>query len=167
MKPVTFTYNPWNKTEYYRDKGHINIWVSIFSSLNRFKRVFLVFDTGAFITVLMRETAEQIGLPLTGIYSANLNGFNKERGSDEAEIVIASKIEIGKIMLEDVKILVPLEDIEIPEVIGENVLEYFTYNVDRESDNVYFKKNLNPKPYINKEKGIDLSCGRLLFQDMT
>ena len=46
------------------------------------------------------------------------------------------------------------------------VLEYFSYNVDRESDNVYFKKNPNPKPYINEEKGIDLSCGRLLFQDM-
>ena len=139
----------------------------VFSSLSKFEDVFFVFDPGAFITVLMRRTAQKIGLPLTGKYSANLNGFNKERGADEAEIVIAPKIEIGKIILEDVKILVPLEYIEIPEVIGENVLEYFSYTVDRESDNIYFKKNPNPQPYIDLEKGIDLSCGRLLLQDMT
>ena len=162
MKPVTFTYNPWNKTIFYRDKGHINIWVSVFSSSFRFKDVFFVFDPGAFITVLSRSRAQQIGLPLTGIYSANLTGFNKELGSDEAEIVIAPQIEIGKIILENVKILVPLEYIEIPEVIGENVLEYFSYTVDRETDNIFFKKNPNPQPYIDEERGIDLSCGRVL-----
>ena len=167
MKPVTFTYNPWNKTEFYRDGGHIHIWVNVFSSLVKFEPVLFIYDTGAYISVLMRDTARRIGLPLTGIYSANLTGFNKERGTDEAEIVIAPKIEIGKIILEEVKILVPLDDIEIPEVIGENVLEYFSYTVDRETDNIYFNKNPNPQPYIDEEKGIDLSCGRLLLQDIT
>ena len=141
--------------------------VSVFSSSINFERVFLVFDPGAFITVIMRSRARQVGLPLTGIYSANLTGFNKERGVDEAEIVIAPKMEIGKIIIEDVKILVPLEDIEIPEVIGENVLEYFSYTVDRNSSSIYFNKNPNPQPYIDADKGIDLSCGRVLLQNFS
>ena len=166
MKPVTFTYNPWNKAKFYRDKGHINIWVNVFSSSFKFTDVFFVFDPGAFISVLMRNSARRIGLPLTGIYSANLTGFNKDRGSDEAEIVVAPKIEIGKFILEDVKILVPLDNIKVPQVIGENILEYFSYNIDRETENIYFKKNPNPQPYIDLDKGIDLSCGRVLLQEI-
>ena len=47
-------------------------------------------------------------------------------------------------------------------MIGENVLEYFNYVVDHDKDYIYFTKNPSPKPYINSEKGIDLSCGRVL-----
>ena len=167
LRPEAFTYNPWNKTEFKRASGHINIHINIFSSEFMFRRLLLIFDTGAYISVLTRENAKWIGLPLTGIHEANLTSFNKERGSDEAEIVIVPKIEIGKFIVEEVKILVPLEFIEIPQVIGENVLEYFSYTVDRKSENVFFSKNPDPKPYINKEKGIDLSCGRVLLQNFS
>ena len=37
------------------------------------------------------------------------------------------------------------------------------YTVDHDKDKIYFAKNPNPKPYINKEKGIDLSCGDVLL----
>jgi predicted aspartyl protease len=160
-----FSYNPWNKADFIRDSGHIYIQICIFSNDVKFKKLPLVFDPGAYITVITRENARWIGLPLTGVYTANLTGFNKERGTDEAEIVIAPKIEIGKIILEEVKILVPLKDIEIPEVIGENILEYFSYTVDRKTENIFFSKNPNPKPYINSDKGINLSCGRVLSHD--
>jgi len=166
MQPVTYQFNPWNFIEFERDGGHIHIQANIFSQTLDFSDVSFIFDTGAYITVLARERAEQIGLPLTGIYTANLTGFNIDRGSDEAEIVIAPKIEIGKFIVEDVKILVPLADIEVPSVIGENVLEYFNYVIDHEKDYIYFAKNPVPKPYINLEKGIDLSCGRVLLHDM-
>jgi len=128
-------------------------------------KIQFVFDSGAYITVLTRLNANRIGLPLSGEYTANLTGLNKERGSDKAEIVTVPKIAIGKFVLEDVQVLVPLEDIEISEVIGENVLEYFTYTVDHDIDRVYFTKNLNPKPYKDLAKGIDLSCGRVLTQE--
>ena len=125
MKPVTFTYNPWNSAEFDRESGHIYIWVNIFSSQNDFTRLRFIYDTGAYITVLARDIAKLIGLPLTGIHTANLIGFNTERGYDEAEIVFVPKIEIGRFIVEEVQILVPLSDIPVPYVIGENVLEYF------------------------------------------
>jgi hypothetical protein len=106
-----------------------------------------------------------MGLSLSGIYGANLTGFNKERGSDKAEIIILPKIEVGKFIIEDVQVLIPLEDIEIAEVIGENVFEYFNYTVDHDIDRIYLAKNPNPRPYINASKGIDLSCGRVLAQE--
>ena len=165
MEPITYTFNPWNYTDFSRKNGHIQIDVNVFPSDGIPTKIPVVFDTGAYITVLTRMSARRIGLPLTGKYTANLTGFNKERGSDEAEIVIVPKVVIGKFMMEDVQILVPLEDIEVAEVIGENVLEYFNYTVDHSSDRIYFAKNPAPKPYINHAKGIDLSCGRVLAQE--
>ena len=162
---VTYSYSPWHFVEFTREGGHLHIWVSFFSSTDHFRRIPLIFDTGAYITVLTRMSARRIGLSLTGVYGANLTGFNKGRGSDEAEIVTVPKVEIGKFIVEDVQILVPLEDIEVAEVIGENVFEYFTYTVDHDIDRVYFAKNPNPKPYNNLDKGIDLSCGRVLAQE--
>ena len=162
---VTYTYSPWHFVEFRRESGHMHIWVSLFSSSSDFRRVPLIFDTGAYITVLTRMSARRIGLSMTGLYSANLTGFNRVRGSDKAEIVIAPKIEIGRFIVEDVQILVPLDDIEVAEVIGENVFECFSYTVDHDLDRVYFAKNPNPKPYKNTDSGTDLSCGRVLAQD--
>ena len=165
MKPVTYTFKPWNNVEFSRKRGHMQVYVKMFPPEGLPTKIQFVFDTGAYITVLTRLNAQLVGLPLTGKYTANLTGFNKDRGHDKAEIVIVPKIEIGKFTVEDVQVLVPLEDIKISEVIGENILEYFTYTVDHDTDRIYFTKNLNPKPYIDLAKGIDLSCGRVLMQD--
>ena len=165
MELVTYSFNPWNFSEFSRVKGHMLIDVNVFPSEGMPTKIPFVFDTGAYITVLTRMSAHQIGLPLTGAYNANITGYNKERGSDKAEMVIAPKIEIGKFIVEDIQVLVLLEDIEIAEVIGENVLEYFNYTVDHDINRVYFAKNHNPKPYKNPERGIDLSCGRVLAQE--
>ena len=69
---------------------------------------------------------------------------------------------LGKHFVYDAKTVVPLDDIEIVEVLGENVLEYFNYVVDHEKDVIYFQKNPAPKPYVNQARGIDLSCGKVL-----
>ena len=167
MTPITYTFNPWNNTDFNRRNGHIHIWVNVFSTLYSFTNLSFLFDTGAYITVISRSRAEQIGLQLKGEHTANLIGFNKELGFDKAEIVIVPKIELGKFFIEDVQVLVPLEDIDVLEVIGENVLECFNYVVDHEVDHIYFAKNPNPKPYINIDKGIDLSCGRVMVQEAT
>ena len=165
MTPVTYTFNPWNYTEFLRKRGHMLVDAHVFPLEGSPIKIQFVFDSGAYITVLTRVSAHQIGLPLSGVHTVNLTGFNKDRGSDKAEIVTAPKFEIGKYIVEDVQILVPLEDIEITEVIGENVLEYFTYTVDHNIDRIYFANNLNPKPYKDLAKGIDLSCGRVLSQE--
>ena len=165
MKPVTYTYNHWNCADFLRERGHIIVDTYVFSSESIAPvKIPFVIDSGAYITVLTCPTARRIGLPLTGKYTVNLTSFNKERGSDKAELVVVPKIMIGKHSVEDVQVLVPLEDIDIAEVLGENVLEYFNYTVDHGIDRVYFAKNPNPKPYRNPAKGIDLSCGRVLAQ---
>ena len=141
------------------------MYAHVFSSEGTATKIQFVLDSGAYITVLNRSSARKAGLSLTGAYTANLTGFNKERGSDKAEVVTVPRMGIGNFIIEDVQILVPLDDIEIAEVIGENVLEYFSYTVDREVDRIYFSKNPDPKPYINTNKNIDLSCGRVLAQE--
>ena len=163
MKSV-YTYNPWNNVEFLRERGHMMVAVHMFSPEGNPTKIQIAFDTGAYITVLTRMNAQLIGLPLTGEYMANLTGFNIKRGSDKAEIVIVPKIEIGKYIVENVQVLVPLEEIVISEVLGENVLEYFIYTVDNDADRIFFSKNPNPKPYKDYTKGIDLSCGRVLAQ---
>ena len=165
MTLITYTFNPWNYIEFSRTQGHMFVYVHVFPPDGAPSKIPFVFDTGAYITVLTRMSVRKIGLPLTGAYTANITGYNKNHGYDKAEMVVVPKIEIGKFIVEDVQILVPLEDIEIAEVIGENVLEYFTYTVDHDMDRVYFSKNHNPKPYKNPERGIDLSCGRVLVQE--
>ena len=167
MQQVTYPYNPWSFADFKRDDGHFHIQVNVFTSDVDFSDVSFVIDTGAYITVLDRKRAQRIGLPLTGLYTANFTGFNVNRGSDEAEIVIVPKFEIGKHIIENVPVLVPIGDIEVPSVIGANILEYFIYTMDHEKDRIYFAKNPNPKPYIDNKRGIDLSCGRVLLQEMT
>ena len=165
MKPVTYTFNPWNYVEFSRTRGHMLGYVHVFPPDGFPARIPFIFDSGAYITVLTRMSAVQIGLPLTGNYTANITGYNKERGSDKAEMVNVPKIGIGRFIVEDVQVLVPTKEIEIPEVIGENVLEYFNYVIDHDLDYIYFAKNPSPKPYMNPEKGINLSCGRVLMQE--
>ena len=167
MLQVTYPYNLWNFVRFIRDSGHIYVQANVFTSSVRFTSVSFIVDTGAYITVLSRNRAKQIGLQLTGKYTANFTGFNIERGSDEAEIVIVPKFEIGKHFIEDVSVIVPIDDIVVPAVIGANILEYFNYTVDHDKDRIYFTKNPNPKPYIDRNRGIDLSCGRVLLQDMS
>ena len=88
MKPITHTFNPWNFSEFSREKGHLLIDVNVFPPEGIPSKISFVFDTVAYISVLTRLNALRIGLPLTGVYTANLTGINKERGSDEAEIVV-------------------------------------------------------------------------------
>ena len=157
MTPITYTFSPWNYTEFSRVGGHMLIYVHVFSSEREPSKIQFVFDSGAYITVLTRLSARKIGLPLTGAYTANLTGFNKERGSDKAEIVVVPRIEIGKHIVEDTQILVPLEDIEIAEVIGEDLLECFYYVVDHGIDRIYFAKNPIVSDTLILRKTVDWS----------
>ena len=104
MKPAVYSFNPWNYSDFLRKRGHMLVDVGIFPSEGMPTKIQFVFDTGAYITVLTRLNARRIGLPLTGVYSANLTGFIRDRGYDKAEIVIVPKIEIEKFIVEDVKL---------------------------------------------------------------
>lgn len=127
----------------------------------------LYVDTGAYVTVLSRETARRIGLSIGSGKTVRFQGFVGEQGFVTGELVNIPRVMLGKHFVHDVKVVVPSSNIAIAEVLGENILEYFVYVVDHDKDVIYFKKNPNPKPYINSEKGIDLSCGKVLLASGT
>ena len=139
------------------------VQVFVFASDTQVSDVELIFDTGAYVTVFSRPTARRIGLPLGFGKSAALRGFSREHDVIAGELVEIPRLMIGKLFIYDVKAVIPLEDVAVAEVLGENVLEYLNYAVDHHKDMIFFQKNPDPKPYINREKGIDLSCGNVLL----
>jgi predicted aspartyl protease len=159
-----YKFSPWHYSNFIREGGHIYIFANFITGTSTYSLSFIV-DSGAYISVLSRNNAKRIGLPLTGKPSANLLGFDKNQQPSKAEVITVPRICVGKYLIDDVKVLVPLDDRLTIEVLGENVLEYFNYVTDHEKDRIYFSKNPNPKPYKNPEKGLDLSCGRVLLQD--
>lgn len=162
---VSYDYYEWQFTDVIREDGHLVVKVTVPIDGEDKSNIDLIFDTGAYITVVSRPTARRIKLPLgTGIPAA-LHGFTAEQAPIAGELMEIPCITLGKHFVNDVKVVVPLDDIVVSEVLGENVLDCFIYTVDHDKDVVFFKKNPNPKPYINKEKSIDLSCGKVLLAD--
>lgn len=160
---VKYEFNEWQFAEFNRKKGHIIVDLSIFTNDVTFSVNDFIFDTGAYITVLSRPTARRMKLPLGTGKPVKLQGFAEEHDPIPGELIGVPKVMIGKHYVYDVKVIVPLDDVTVAEVLGENILEYLNYVIDHDKDVIYFKKNSNPKPYINEEKGIDLSCGKVLL----
>lgn len=162
---TNYDYKEWQFSEIEREDGHMVVDVAVYANDVNISKIDLVFDTGAYITVVSRETARKARLPLGMGIPAKLQGFSNEQAPIAGELIEVPRIMLGKHFVYDVKVAVPLEDIAVAEVLGENVLEYFNYTVDHEKDVIYFKKNPKPKPYINVDKGIDLSCGKVLLSE--
>lgn len=163
---VSFSYNEWQFAEFEREGGHMIIEVTVYDDGMAKSSANLVFDTGAYITVLSRTTAKRAGLSLGTGKPAKLQGFSRKHDPIIGELIEIPCFVVGKHFVYDAKAVVPLDDIAISEVLGGNILEYFDYNIDHVKNSIYFKKNPDPKPYINEEKGIDLSCGKVLLADI-
>ena len=163
---IKYEYNSWQFSEFEREDGHMIINVSILNDDNKISKIKLIFDSGAYVTVISKPTARKLGLPIGSGKPAFLRGFNREHTVVTGELIEIPKIMIGKHFVSDVKAVIPLDDIPVAEVLGENLLEYMNYTVDHDKDKIYFEKNPNPKPYINEEKGIDLSCGGVLLHSI-
>lgn len=160
---VKYEFNEWQFSEFVHKKGHMIVSITNFIDDEDLDKTDLIFDTGAFVTVLSRPTARRIKLPLGTGKPAALQGFTDEHDPIPGELIEIPRIMLGKHLVYGVKVIVPLEDIAVAQVLGENVLEYFDYTVDHGNNIIYFKKNPNPKPYVNEKKGIDLSCGKVLL----
>jgi predicted aspartyl protease len=108
------------------------------------RRTDFIFDTGAFITVITRNTAEKLGFIglHTIIEDVPLSGFMGGCLSDIKEI---PGFLIGGRFLDGVKVAVPRESTDT-NILGLNVIEYFKYFVDTENDKIYF--SVNPQPNI-------------------
>jgi clan AA aspartic protease (TIGR02281 family) len=131
----------------YEDDGHYHIKVPIFYEDGDYTnyRADFVFDTGAFITVLTRMTANRLGfldshtvkedVPLTGFMGKGLANIKEIPG-----------MFIGGWFFSGVKVAVPHEETET-NILGLNVIDCLKFFVDTEHDKVFYS-SLNPQPGI-------------------
>lgn len=160
---IDYSYNEWQFSKIVRENGHLIVEVTVPISGKSKSKIDLILDTGAYVTVISKPTAQRIKLPVGTGKPASLHGFTEEQAPIAGELIEVPQMVLGKHTVNDFKVIVPLDDIVVSEVLGDNVLNYFIYTVDNDKDVIYFKKNPNPKPYKNDEKGIDLSCGKVLL----
>jgi predicted aspartyl protease len=128
------------------DDGHYHMIVPIFyetDSYTSYKADF-VFDTGAYITVMTRETAERLGFLNSHnlIENVPLKGFAGECLADIKEI---PGLFLGGRFFENVKVAVPHEATDM-NILGLNVIDYLKFFVDTEYDRICFI--LNPQPKV-------------------
>ena len=118
------------------------------------KPVRLILDTGAYLTVISRGTAQLCYFDRLPKIATRIFGFSGSIGADYVRI--PGIVILGKV-LQDVPVLIPHDlyrlDEEtgdkrrIPEVLGLNILEYYNYYVDTENDRIYLNENPNPRFY--------------------
>ena len=114
----------------------------------------IMLDSGAYLTVISVNTAIKFGFNKLPYKTLDLRGFT---GSTPAKLITVPGIKIADWVITQVNILVPFNKEIKQEVLGQNVLEYFNYNVKHDEDRIYFTKNPMPKPQA-KYKNL-LGCG--------
>jgi len=148
MRDLTYKYRSEENLVFLR-RSHYHIDIPIIRDfeyrLNR--KVMFLFDTGAYVTVINKETSLLLGFdkipaliedfPLTGI-----------SGSIDASLIEIPGMIIGDRTLKGIKVAIPHEDTKYC-ILGLNVLEHFKYLLDSEHSKIYF--NDNPKYKIPNE----------------
>ncbi|MCL2224562.1 MAG: retroviral-like aspartic protease family protein [Defluviitaleaceae bacterium] len=153
----------------YEDDGHYHLRVSAFYEFDSYANdiIDFIFDTGAFLTVISRVTAQEFGfLDRYTIQSdISLAGFSGECLADLKEI---PGMVVGGRRLTGVKVAVPhlITDMDI---LGLNVIDHFKFFIDTEKDRIYFSENPKPEiPEMLKAKDIQVispggseQCGKM------
>ncbi|MCL2199971.1 MAG: retroviral-like aspartic protease family protein [Defluviitaleaceae bacterium] len=152
-----------NYVDITRIEGHIFLeieFVGYEQPTNDFTKVML--DSGAYLTVISANTAVKFGFDKLPYKTLDLHGFT---GSTPAKLITVPAIKIAGWVITQVNILVPFDKEIKQEVLGQNVLEYFNYDVRHDEDRIYFTKNPSPKP---QAKYIDLlGCGEVFTSGIT
>ena len=120
------------KTHYY-----IKIPIILDKESRYNKPISLIVDTGAFVTIINKETANRYKLDLLPIKLRDhpLGGF---AGSTKVDLVEVPQIIIGNRTISDVVVAIP--QIETTQnILGLNILEYFKFYVDTDENYIYFQ----------------------------
>jgi hypothetical protein len=138
------------RIEYERIRGHIYLSLPIArEGGTSYDRISFIYDTGAIITVLSRDTYEFFEfdkLPRTKRY---LPGY---AGTASGWVYRIPGISIGYRVITDVYAFSP-EDYKLSQnLLADNVLEYFRIYHDNENDCLYFMDNPKPEPYVYEIK---------------
>ena len=99
----------------------------------------LLIDTGAFITVINKKTADTNGYPITNARGCAISGFSqKNLLCDLRKIPV---MVFCGFTIKDVVIATPhYDNIIVSEVLGMNVLENFTIDLEQTKCEIYLNK---------------------------
>ncbi|MCL2170582.1 MAG: retropepsin-like domain-containing protein [Defluviitaleaceae bacterium] len=129
------TYTNKSKITYCDNVPSISIMIIDHSRIPA-KPLELVIDTGAFITVIRKETAERLGLRVVDMRGCLISGFS-ERGMVCDLRLIPTMVFCG-FRINDVLVATPHDDgINVTEVLGMNILENFSFGMDFGSEEIF------------------------------
>jgi len=122
-----------------RKDGHLYLYFRMIQTGGNSESFIL--DTGAFMTVLSRNTALSYGYDKLPKIVTIIKGLT---GEEPADFVRIPNLKILNITMINVPVLIPHSKRLKQNIVGLNVLEYFKYCIDTENDKMYIM--LNPKP---------------------
>jgi len=133
---------------------HVTLHVLHFGGSSIGSEIKFILDTGAYISVISRGTAMQLGYDKLPKKPTVLFGFGDAKTADFVRIP-------GLIILDKTRIDVPVviphdmyrtnpktgEKKLIPDVLGLSILEYYNYYIDTEKNILYLAENPTPTFY--------------------
>ncbi|GHU56727.1 hypothetical protein AGMMS49975_20610 [Clostridia bacterium] len=131
-----------------RRQGHLYIDIPVLyegqEEENEDDKITFIMDTGAFLTVISRNTAIEFGFDkLPVICHWKLSGFGKNKLLSDIiripAIRLAGKVLIGAI------VAVPFDIKNGNQVLGLNILNYFEYSVKASNNSAYFRYDADYK----------------------
>jgi len=142
---IHFQYDAVENIVYEKIEGHYFLHLPAFFSTDGHANALISFvlDTGAYLTVISRDTATRFGFDKIPPINTNLplSGF---AGGCNADLVEIPGLIVGGRMLEGVKVAIP-QEINGINLLGLNILEYFNYLIDSNNSKIYFAMNDNYK----------------------
>jgi len=151
------------RIKYKRIKGHVYLRLNIiFEGSTYNDRVSFIYDTGAFITTINRNLYETYKLDKLPRREVTMSSY---AGASEGYVFQIPGLIIGQRLLTGVWAFSP-KDAEISQnLLGDNVIEYFSPVQDNHNDCFYFPDNPTPQPYIHPKSNFSLACDKVMYVD--
>ena len=152
----TLTLENKTKVQYTRDKGHNYLDIPIVCKGSTEKdTINFVYDTGAYLTVVNRDTYEWFNLNKLPRTKLAIKSYD---GTTPGYLFQIPGLMIGGTLLTGIWAFTP-ENREITQnLLGDNVIEYFKPYQDNQNDCIYFIENPSPEPYIGPDGAFSLAC---------
>ncbi|MCL2169351.1 MAG: retroviral-like aspartic protease family protein [Defluviitaleaceae bacterium] len=150
-----------------------NKLVAVLGSINASERnrpvqeLPLIVDTGAFITLINKDTAENHGYKIDNNKTIIITGFS-EKGMICDLRKIPALVFCG-FVIQDVLIATPQShEVKVPEVLGMNILENFNFAFDMDEHLIYLNKRgefVSDKPHYKSGEVVLLEEDKLWSTD--
>ena len=153
--------NERTRVKYERIKGQVYVNIPIVcEGCTSSDRIFFLYDTGAYITVINRERYEKYKLDKLPRKEATLGGYV---GSAPGYMFQIPGLVIGQRLLVGVWAFSPKSKNVKQNLLGDNVIEYFMPFQDNRHDCFYFPDNPKPEPYIHTDTKFSLACDSVMY----